>query len=241
MFKLNTLNTAIPKILRSKKFSELSNGSDIDETRAKKLLPDNILLDEIKTKQKISRFKQKPKPKVKRSNIRFNVSKVEESIIQENLKKNSSTTDEEKMNLLELEAMLKDFEILPSKEIQDKIDLFLSPYNKSSNMQKCMNFNEPDPKSCSPSSDSRQPISNNNQLSYIYNNWKKISNFICKENGDFRKSLRILNKARYKEYEEVFKTMMCLKPEWSVFKSQICKTVNATNTKKVSNKRRKNI
>lgn len=83
--------------------------------------------------------------------------------------------------------------------------------------------------------------SQNGDLIENFNNWKKISDFICSQGDDFRRSLRTLNEKKYKEYEGVFQTMMNLKPEWSVFKSQICKRIQSTNARKFTRSRRNGI
>ncbi|CAI2384357.1 unnamed protein product [Moneuplotes crassus] len=200
--------------------------------------------------------KKKSTQLVKKQKIKFDISKVDESIIEEHFKKISQQPKEEKTEFGKIEAMFKNHELLPSKQIQEKLQRLLYPYNKNSNIQRSMSFDYLD--------FTRQPENGENSRNY-YNHqnprqisktvnqvscpasksqsvsWKKISDFICNEKRDFRKSLRSLNKARYKEYEEAFQTMMSLKPEWNVYKSQIWRMVQAIDRNKVSNSRRNGI
>ncbi|CAI2385356.1 unnamed protein product [Moneuplotes crassus] len=181
--------------------------------------PSNIIQEslQVNTFKKRKCSAKKPHITIKKSKIKFGISHIEESIIQEHLNQIPLHSQEEQVEFDKIEAMFKNYDILPRKEIQEKLDRLLAPYSKSKNMQRCMNFDD---------------------LGCHNNNWKKISDFICKEKDDFRSSLRTLNSKKYKEYGQIFQTMMELKPEWNFFKSSFNKpSQNRIKKKTVHNRR----
>lgn len=98
----------------------------------------------------------------------------------------------------------KKYELFPDKKIQDKIDLFFSPYNRTTNLKRGMNFEEEqnEDQDADPGSPEKK--------------WQKISELILNQDGNFlRKSLRVLNKERYDHYAQVSQTMKRIKPRQS--------------------------
>ena len=75
------------------------------------------------------------------------------------------------------------FEVFPNRRIQEKIDRYLSPYNKTFNFRKCMNFDDNDHEN--------KDINNELESPPVNQKWNKISDMILHQNRGFlRKSLK---------------------------------------------------
>eukprot|EP00345_Euplotes_harpa_P012346 CAMPEP_0168333372 /NCGR_PEP_ID=MMETSP0213-20121227/9573_1 /TAXON_ID=151035 /ORGANISM="Euplotes harpa, Strain FSP1.4" /LENGTH=167 /DNA_ID=CAMNT_0008337693 /DNA_START=76 /DNA_END=579 /DNA_ORIENTATION=+ len=82
------------------------------------------------------------------------------------------------------------YNIFPNKDVQKKIDYFMTPYNKSKPIQKHMNFDEESP----------------TQIKPTKNMWNKISDLIfSKDKKDFRKTLLSINS---NFYDKISKSML---------------------------------
>ena len=108
------------------------------------------------------------------------------------------------INLKEEETWCNDngilsFEVFPNRRIQEKIDRYLSPYNKTFNFRKCMNFDDNDHEN--------KDINNELESPPVNQKWNKISDMILHQNRGFlRKSLKWINKQLYKYWEELSKS-----------------------------------
>jgi len=100
---------------------------------------------------------------------------------------------------------MRNYEVFPDKKTQDKIDVLLSPYNKGNSFKRCMNFD-----------DSTHVLDKKDDVSEATYKWQKISDFILNQKDDFlRKTLRLINKKKYADYEDLSKCMVKLKPKRS--------------------------
>jgi hypothetical protein len=106
---------------------------------------------------------------------------------------------------------LRHYEVFPEEKIQQKIDLYFSPYNKVHNFKRWMNFERNDE---SPDGECQKAGNPNDK-------WQRISELILNKEGSFlRKSLRCINKAKYEHYEEISKSMVKIKPRRSPWQDQ---------------------
>ena len=87
-----------------------------------------------------------------------------------------------------MQKRLNDYNILPRKNLEKKLEYFMLPYNRTLNYNKYMDFRE-----------GQSNISK----------WKKLSDFVLKENKVvLRRSLVQINNALYVEFENVAKWAM---------------------------------
>ena len=103
---------------------------------------------------------------------------------------------------------LKKFEIFPDRKIQEKIDRYMSPYNKAYNFRNFMNFDEAN----------TNDFDECSELEPSNIKWNKISDLILHKSRWFlRKSLKCINKQLYKNWEEISKSFK-IKPRRSHWK-----------------------
>lgn len=122
---------------------------------------------------------------------------------------------------------VRDYELFPHKRLQQKIDFLVSPYNKGYNLERSMNFMEPE------SLEGKESESKG-----AMDCWSKISKLILTCKGDFRKSLRVLNKERYDEYETMSRTMSKIKPRRSLCRNQTYYRLQSFRNREISAARR---
>ena len=118
-------------------------------------------------------------------------------------------------------------------KIQEKIDRFLSPYNKAWNMERWMNFDD---------LIDQEKTRNGEEVNIPEKSWNKISDLILNRKGEFlRKSLRILNKKKYQQYEEMSKTMEKMKPKRSIWRNQSYYRIQSIKNNEIAITRRNGI
>ena len=97
-------------------------------------------------------------------------------------------------------SKLKDGSILPSKNLQDKLDFYITPYNTSLSFHRFMEFNDEIEKEQHRIKALKyKPLSTSDQ-------WKYMADFILNEHQNvFRRSCQNINRGLYLELKDLSK------------------------------------